>query len=192
MSVAILLAAGASTRFGSQKLLARLAYGECIVEAAAKKLLAQFPRVVAVTGADPAVHECLRGAGCEVVVNPRTIEGMGTSLALGVSRARDAASWMIALGDMPFIAPETLAGIEAAGRIEEHIVVPQFNQLRGHPVRFPAAVGDDLIALQADRGARDLFQRHARRLLVWETRDSGVLADIDTPEDLAGVAERRA
>lgn len=191
MSVVILLAAGSGTRFGSQKLLARLSHGERVVESSARRLLEQFPRVVAVTGADPEVRDCLSALGCDVVTNPRAAEGMGTSLAFGVAHARDAASWLIAMGDMPFLESRTLAGIEAAGHIDEHIVVPQFNQLRGHPVRFPAAVAADLMVLEGDRGARALFQRHAARLLVWNTDDSGVLADIDTPEDLARVADRR-
>jgi molybdenum cofactor cytidylyltransferase len=190
-TTAILLAAGSGTRFGSQKLLARLPEGKRIVEASARRLLAQYERVVAVTGEDDEVRACLAEAGCDVVVNPHATEGMGTSLACGVAHARDSASWLIALADMPFVRQETLAGIQAAGQIDTHIVVPQFNQLRGHPVRFPAAVAEDLLALKGDRGARALFERRASRLLVWETDDSGVLADIDTLDDLARVANGR-
>jgi molybdenum cofactor cytidylyltransferase len=191
VSVSILLAAGSGTRFGSQKLLARLPNGEYVVEASARRLLGCCPRVVAVVGVENGVRACLEDLGCEVIVNPRAAEGMGTSLACGVTQTRDAASWLIALGDMPFIRSETLAGIQSAGRIDEHIVVPQFNRLRGHPVRFPAAVAEDLLAMTGDRGARALFEKHASRLLVWPTEDSGVLADIDTPDDLAGVANGR-
>lgn len=191
MNVAILLAAGSGTRFGSQKLLAHLPQGERVVEATARRLLESFTRVVAVTGTDNGVRTCLHEAGCEVIVNSRAALGMGTSLACGVAHTREAASWLIALGDMPFIRSGTLAGIQSAGRIDAHIVVPQFNQLRGHPVRFPAAVAEDLLALNGDRGARALFEKHASRLLVWPTDDSGVLADIDTPDDLAGVANGR-
>jgi molybdenum cofactor cytidylyltransferase len=191
VNVAILLAAGSGTRFGSQKLLAHLPNGERVVEASARRLLSCFPRVVAVVGDAGGVRASLEELGCEIIVNPRAAEGMGTSLACGVAHTRDAASWLIALGDMPFLRQDTVAGIQAAGEIATHIVVPQYNQLRGHPVRFPAALGEDLMALNGDRGARALFEKHASRLLVWPTDDSGVLADIDTPDDLANMASGR-
>jgi molybdenum cofactor cytidylyltransferase len=184
MSVVILLAAGSARRFGSQKLLARLPDGTCVVEAAAKKLTSRFSRVVAIVGNDVLVRDRLEKTGCETCVNPRAAEGMGTSLALGVAQAADAESWLIALGDMPFVQPETLDAIECAGRIGEHIVVPRFGQLRGHPVRFPAAVREELLALEGDSGARALLARHSARVLVLPTEDRGVVADIDTPDDL--------
>ncbi|MBL8519217.1 MAG: nucleotidyltransferase family protein [Betaproteobacteria bacterium] len=195
MSTAILLAAGSARRFGSQKLLARLPEGVCVIEATARKLLATTPRVVAVVGADQGVGRLLDAIGCEVVVNPRATEGMGTSIACGVAQAPDAASWLIALGDMPFAQVATLGALLREGIESEHIVVPEHAGRRGHPVRFPGCVGDELRALGGDQGARRVLERHVDRTLVLRVDDPGVLADIDTPADLpvapGAVAEGR-
>jgi len=64
------------------------------------------------------------------------------------------------------------------------VVIPTFEGRRGHPVRFPAMLAEDLLALQGDRGAREVIDRHAANCLPLETGDRGVLADIDTPADL--------
>ncbi|MGE5791410.1 MAG: NTP transferase domain-containing protein, partial [Bacteroidota bacterium] len=80
--VGILLAGGASTRFGSNKLLHPLPDGTPIAVASLGNLKAALPRVVAVVrpGAD-AVAQLLRAGGAEVTVCDRADDGMGTTLA---------------------------------------------------------------------------------------------------------------
>lgn len=185
MTTAILLAAGLARRFGSQKLLVPLPDGRALVEVAASKLLPVCSEVVAVVGADPAVKSRLESLGCRVVVNAAAESGMGGSIACGVAAAPDARAWLVALGDMPFIAGQTLARLANEGDPARHIVIPRYDSLRGHPVRFPPALRDELLALQGDRGARDILARHVDRHVVIETQDSGVIADVDTPADLA-------
>lgn len=185
MTTAILLAAGLARRFGSQKLLAMLPDGRALVEVSAGKLLAVCDDVVAVVGGDAGVAALLRSTGCRVVVNPAADAGMGGSIACGVAAAPGASAWLIALGDMPFIREETLAKLARDGDAATHIVIPRYDSLRGHPVRFPPALREELLALQGDRGARDILSRHVDRHRIIETDDSGVVADVDTPEDLA-------
>ena len=180
----ILLAAGFARRFGSQKLLAPLPDGRLVVQVAASNLLAACGRVIAVTGRDERLIRVLDDCGCQVVVNARAGEGMGTSIAAGVAASRDSDGWLIALGDMPYIAPATIRRVLAAPQAATTVVIPTFEGRRGHPVRFPAMLAEDLLALQGDRGAREVIDRHAANFLLLETGDRGVLADIDTPADL--------
>ncbi|BAZ94726.1 uncharacterized protein FOKN1_2352 [Thiohalobacter thiocyanaticus] len=182
--VGILLAAGQSRRFGSDKLLQPLPDGTPLALAAAENLRLALPETVAVVAkADGAVAGLLRAAGIPVVVNPGAEAGMGTSIACGV-RARDsAAGWVIALADMPFIRPETIAAI-AATLVDEHVIgAPAYAGKRGHPVGFGAAYRDALLKLDGDVGARGIVQAHAHRLRRVPTDDPGVLRDIDRPED---------
>lgn len=181
----ILLAAGRSRRFGSDKLLQPLPDGTPLAVAAAASLRTALPETVAVVArADSAVAGLLRTAGIPVVVNPGAEAGMGTSIACGV-RARDsAAGWVIALADMPFIRPDTIAAI-AATLADEHVIgAPEYAGRRGHPVGFGAAYRDALLKLDGDVGARGVVQAHADRLCLVPTDDPGVLCDIDRPEDL--------
>ena len=187
---AILLAAGFSRRFaarapaGSQKLLAQLQDGRLVVEAAAKNLIAGAGKVVAVIGSDDAIRRVLEDCGCRVVVNSFAKVGMGTSIATGVRACPDASGWLIALGDMPFIQPETIANILAASSGSAGIVIPTFNGARGHPVAFAADFRPELMALQGDQGARSIVAAHPERLKLLQVDDTGILADIDTLDDL--------
>ena len=189
---AILLAAGSATRFGSQKLLARLADGRMVVEAAAHNMRSTGEEVIAVCARKDQVARVLQDSGCRVVINSRAHEGMGTSIACGVQASADAAHWLIALGDMPFIQPGTMSAVRAALDKEMEIVIPTFGKHRGHPVAFSAAFGADLSALCGDMGARSVIAAHPGCVRLLETGDAGILADIDTPADLVEVDKIRA
>ena len=187
---AILLAAGSARRFGSQKLLARLPDGRYVVEAAAGNLLAAAGRVIAVTGRDDRLMRVLADCGCQVVVNANAEEGMGTSIAAGVRASADAAGWLIALGDMAYIRPGTMVSVLNALNDDCGIVVPTFEEQRGHPVAFAGDFGRELRALQGDSGARSVVAAHPHRLRLLPVDDAGILADIDTSEDMERVFPR--
>lgn len=180
----ILLAAGFAKRFGSQKLLAKLPDGRCVVEAAAQNLLACGEPVIAVTGDDANLQRVLEGCGCRVVVNADAQAGMGASIAAGVRASPEADGWLVALGDMPYVQPATIARIRQALPDETGIVAPTFDRMRGHPVAFGRAFRDELLSLTGDLGARSVVASHADRLVLLPVDDAGVLADIDTPGDL--------
>ncbi len=185
--VGILLAGGASTRFGSNKLLHPLPDGVSIAVASLRNLRAALPRVVAVVrpGAD-ALAQRLREGGAEVTVCDRADDGMGTTLAHAVRASRDAAGWVVALADMPFIRPETIRRVAARLEAGAALVAPRYAGERGHPVAFAARFGTALAALTGDAGARDLLHGEAGALELLDCDDPGVVRDVDTPADLAG------
>ena len=181
----ILLAAGSASRFGSQKLLARLPDGRRIVEAAAANLLlACNGNVVAVTRRDPELMQVLKAAGCQVVVHDHADEGMGTSIAAGVAATAGASGWVIALGDMPSIRVDTLRAIVDALRAGARIVVPVVGGRRGHPVGFSAHYLARLLALTGDTGAREMLKADVAFVDELRVEDMGIFADIDTIADL--------
>lgn len=181
----ILLAAGRSARFGCDKLLHPLADGTPIALASARALQAALPRVVVVTEKRNArLRELLESKEIEVVAADTGDSGMGTSLAAGIAATRDADGWLIALADMPFIAPGTIGGVLAVLMAGAPIAAPSYQGRRGHPVGFGRRFRDELLALGGDEGARQLLARHRQQLELIECDDAGVLYDIDTPEDL--------
>lgn len=187
----ILLAAGYSKRFGSNKLLQALPHGAQnagmpIARAAAKHLIDALPEPVAVTRPRAQkLAQMLREAGCNTVVCKNAADGMGTSLAAGIKATADADGWVIALADMPFIRPETIRLI-AKGIVEgAAIAAPSYQGERGHPVGFARRFRDDLLALNGDEGARQLLKAHPDWITLFEVDDPGVLRDIDTPGDLS-------
>jgi molybdenum cofactor cytidylyltransferase len=184
--VGILLAGGAATRFGSDKLLHRLPDGTPIAVAAARNLIAAVPRVVAVVrpGA-PELERALRGAGAEVTVCARAAEGMGVTLAHAVRAAGRADGWVVALADMPFIRPESIRRIASAIAGGAAIAAPEHQGQRGHPVGFAGRFRGALEQLAGDAGAREILKADPAALVRVDVDDPGVVRDIDTPADLA-------
>lgn len=184
----ILLAAGAGSRFGGDKLLHPLEDGVAIAAHAARNLLAATPDVIAVVRwGDFPLYEMLEQEGCQVVMFKDAARGMGATLAHGVGHARGADGWVIALADMPRIAPDTVKKIIAALQDGALVAAPVRNGERGHPVGFGAPLREELLALSGDQGARAVLDRHRDAVRLLEFDDPGIILDIDRKADLDGM-----
>lgn len=183
----ILLAAGKGSRFDPagrrDKLLQPLADGLPVALLAAKKLLTVLPNVVAVVRPESELlARQLSEAGCRVCICETAGEGMAASLVQGLHASLQAQGWVIALADMPWVESATIAALVDAIDEGAQIAVPTFDGRRGNPVAFGRGYLPELLALRGDAGARKL-------LATWPvteiaTRDSGILHDIDTQDDL--------
>ena len=185
--VAILLAAGSATRFGSDELLHSLPHEVPIAIQAARHLRAVFSeRVLAVVRPDSTrLKEFLEKENCRVVVCENAAEGMGASLACAVRSAPDAQGFLVALADMPFIRSSTIAAVRDALAAGAPLAAPYFRARRGHPVGIAAKFRRELEALEGDEGARKILAANEERLRKIPVGDPGVLRDIDRPADLA-------
>ena len=185
--VGILLAGGRGVRFDPSgtldKLQQLLPDKRSVAAMAATNLLGVLPQVVAVVrpGAGTLARE-LGQLGCEVVVCDNAASGMACSLLRGLLHAPDAAGWVIALADMPFVQPATILALVAALAAGAEIAVPVYQGIRGNPVAFASARLPALLQLTGDEGARSILKKSC----VTEVRvlDPGVRQDIDTPGDL--------
>ena len=184
--VGILLAAGNATRFGGEKLLHPLPDGVPVGVAAAANLANALRKNIAVVRqADVALTARLRTLGFDVVVNPAADTGMGTSMAVGVGAASDAAGWLIALADMPWINTATIKEVGSRLAAGASVVAPVYEGKRGHPVGFSKKWCDQLLALSGDRGAQGLVATAGDEVELFDTQDPGVLLDVDHPRDIA-------
>lgn len=183
---AILLAAGAGTRFGGAKLLHPLDDGVAIAAHAARNLVAAgIPHVVAVLRpGDFPLADMLEQEGCYVTFCPDAARGMGHSLAHGVGTARDAKGWIVALADMPRVRPQTVIAIREALEAGAVLAAPTYRGERGHPVGFSPSLRHELLALSGDAGARKVLERHAAETKLIECDDPGIAIDIDRRSDL--------
>lgn len=184
--IALLLAAGASRRFGSNKLLAPVDDGSAMVVASARHLVDAGCPVLAVVGP---VHEAVSAQlrtipGVCLTLCPDAGDGIGNSVAWGVAQSHDASGWLVALGDMPFIDPRTIRALVARLRQGAGIVAPVHEGRRGHPVGFSAAWREELMALQGDEGARRIIAANPGMLETLPCADPGVVHDVDRRSDL--------
>lgn len=185
--IGVLLAAGAGSRFGGDKLEAFLG-GMMIGEHSARALAAcQCNWHVAVCGdGDSPLVSMFERLGFARIVNVRPEAGLAHSLSLGARQAmdREAEAMLVCLGDMPFVTTAHLDRlITAFGSAEgQACIASQNDQIRMPPAIFPKSRFPELLALTGDRGARLLL-----RDAIGVPTDPLLLGDIDTPGDLAAL-----
>ena len=186
MIAAIVLAAGASTRMGRQKLTLPMTGGRPLVRLTVEQVLAAgLDEVVVVVGGDAeAVAAALATLPVRVAVNPHYAEGQSTSLRAGLDAIRpgtDAA--VVALGDQPLPDPDVIRRLVAAFRTTGRpIAVPVYRNGRGNPVLFGATLFGELRGVTGDQGGRGVIARDPARVAEVPV-DMAMPADIDTPED---------
>ena len=183
---ALLLAAGFSRRFGSDKRRHALADGHSLLEASVALYGTAFPRLMVVLRPDDTdlvtkVHAVRPDA--RIVYCEDAAEGMGHSLAAGARAARAWRYVFVALADMPWVKPETLARLRRAleNAPDDAIVVPEYRGQPGHPVGFGGSHLAALAGLSGDAGARRVVRAAGDRVRRISVDDPGVLEDLDAP-----------
>jgi molybdenum cofactor cytidylyltransferase len=181
----IVLAAGASTRFGSPKQLVRLNGRPLLHLAVSRAVEVAGQAVTVVLGANAAdLAPLLRHTPAAVVVNRDWAEGMGSSVRMGVSRVPATAdAVMLMLADQPAVTAEDLRRLVGIWRRQTHyIVAAHYAGITGVPAIFPREDFSALAALRGDAGARALLKRGGERVVRVPLQAAAI--DIDTPEDL--------
>ena len=210
--IALVLAAGASSRFGSDKRQARLPDGRSLLEAVVATQREVFdevwvltrpgdayaPAVVAASAASAAsaVSAAASDGRVRCVVCDDAADGQGHTVATGLrllmampDEGRPVRGALIALADMPWVQADTLRALRARFDATDRVVLPRHGEALGHPRLLPRAVWGALLGeqggsgLQGDRGARVLIDWAAAEQVAVD--DVGVLRDADTPADLA-------
>jgi molybdenum cofactor cytidylyltransferase len=187
---ALLLAAGQSSRMGSNKLLAEID-GRPMVARVALRLLSSHARpIVAVLGNEAArVDAALGKLPVERVRNPAFAEGLSSSLKAGLAALpEDIDGVIVCLGDMPLVAGRDLDRLIAAFNPLEGraIIVPTRHGKRGNPVLWAKRFIPEMAELAGDVGAKHLIGEHAEL----EMDSDGVLVDVDTPDALAALRDK--
>jgi len=186
---ALMLAAGYSRRFGGDKRRATLADGRSLLASSLELPCSMLEEVWLVLRPDESITELGLPAGIKLVQHPLTAQGMGHSLAAGAERllAESVAdSVAIFLADMPLIRRDSLETL-LAHVSADNIVLPSYQGKHGHPVVFGRDFWPQLAALSGDVGAKAVLQQNADAVQIIELDDPGVLQDIDSPTDLAGL-----
>lgn len=186
---AVLLAAGASRRFGSPKMLASV-HGEPLVRRAARAYVeAGFAEVaVVVAPAADDVVAALDGLGVLAVVNPRPEEGMLSSAQAGLS-ALSSGCGRIALSpaDLPGLTAPLLRRLlpSLPPPSADWVAVPTSDGRRGHPLVVAASLVPRLLSWESDRRLSDLLHEEGVHVVELPGYPSEVLRDVDVPADLA-------
>jgi molybdenum cofactor cytidylyltransferase len=191
---AIILAAGLSSRMGSNKLLARLA-GRPLIRHAAEAAAASSadPAIVVTGNAGAAVAEAISGLPVTVVNNPDFAKGLSSSLKRGLNTLPENCDGaLVMLGDMPGVTTGLIDKLIAAFDPSEDraICVATRHGKRGNPVLWARRFFPEMMELEGDVGAKHLMTLYGELVCEVEAADDGPLTDIDTPEALAAYEAR--
>ncbi len=185
MIVGVLLAAGGSRRFGTQKLVTPIR-GMPLIQHGATLLRQTTDHVIAVIGSDALiVRAALKGTGAEIVENPEWRDGLSTSLRRGVASVSPLAeAVVVALGDQPDVRPEIIRALIDGWRQTGHLIVTaRYRGVRAPPVLLSRPVFRDVAALVGDVGAKAVMDLHPESVGYVDV-DSDVPRDVDSPGDL--------
>jgi len=183
---AVILAAGASTRFGQPKQLLDWDGVPLLAHIANIALSAALSPVTVVLGSGAErLRPVLGTRPVQTVMNWRWEEGMSTSVQVGLAALPPEIRAAVFLQcDQPLITPELLKALVAC--YEETgagIVHPTHAGQRSTPVLFARRLFPELATVTGDEGGRSLIARHIEHVATVEVANATVLADIDIPAD---------
>ena len=194
---AVILAAGASSRFeDGHKLLALIDGVPMIRRVATAVAASNVSELIVVTNAaDDRVPAAVGQGRWKLIANPQSRNGLSSSLRLGLTAISDAEGAMIVLGDMPGLTSELLSKLlaEFENTNGEKIVFPVLEKgTRGHPVIWPRAAFDRLKLITGDKGGRQLLDELHDLWHPVAVTGQGAFIDIDTLADLAAFVSETA
>ncbi|MEO8563486.1 MAG: nucleotidyltransferase family protein [bacterium] len=189
MIAGLLLASGASHRFGSNKLAEPLG-DRAVVRWSADALVHEVDELfVVVPDAAREIRDALAGLAARFVVNEREPTGLASSIRAGVAALPPSAEAVVlTLGDQPLLDRAVTARVIARwceGGVSA--VAACYEDGRGHPVLFGATLFPALDALEGDRGARALLDGLGEDLALVDVMGAQPI-DVDTREALDVVA----
>ena len=191
MIAGVLLAAGRSTRFGADKLCAKLD-GKAVVRWSVGALASLDAIYVVIPPGADMIVQALSRLDVRFVVNLGRDEGMASSIRAGVAALpEEVEAVVIALADQPRAATgvtQALCDRWRSGGVDA--VAPVYSDGRGTPVLFGRACFSALLALRGDTGARTVLDGMGERLGSVDVAEAMPL-DVDTPEALAVLQRQR-
>lgn len=183
---AIILAAGLSSRMKENKLLLPLEGKAMIAHTVERFLASGVAKTYVVVGNDrDKISKELAAYPVDIIDNPDYHTGMSASVKAGIRLALECQldGAMICPGDMPFVQTATIDQILAAyNSTGAGIIVPVYQDRRGHPVFFAQKFFREILEIDGDVGARYLLGQHPEAIYLLEVADPGMHIDIDSKE----------
>ncbi|MEG1501636.1 MAG: nucleotidyltransferase family protein, partial [Clostridiales bacterium] len=182
---AIVLAAGASTRMGRQKLLLPFGKSNVLNSTLTNLKKSGMKKIILVLGADyQEILTAIDQSYLQILINHNYQKGQSTSVLLGISALPADYGAMFVLGDQPLISPRIYQDLGKLYFHSKNCIVMPINEKgqRGNPVLFAPSMIEKMKELQGDKGPRKLIEEYQQDILTYTTAEAAIFMDIDTPE----------
>jgi molybdenum cofactor cytidylyltransferase len=183
---AVILSAGASTRFGgSPKALLEVGGEPALCRIRRLCEGAGFPAVLVVVGPHrDSIAPVLEGSAATIVENPAWRAGRTGSVQVGLRAAEGAAEVLLWPVDHPFVDERTLGILASAARSDPLAtwVLPSYRGQGGHPVLLKPPAMEPVLALGPSVPLRAVLPRLGPQVRRVPVDDPGVLENVDSPQ----------
>ena len=189
MIVAVILSAGESSRMGRPKALLPIDGVRFVEKIVSTLKSTDVGNIIVVLGHNAEeIRRKISDLPVTILINHDYKQGQLSSLQVAIRHLESSGGpvdgILVHLVDHPYIDAKLVnLMIDRFYETKKLIVVPRFQDRRGHPVIFARALFAELLAAGTDQGAKPVVHAHRDDTLEIDTDDKGVLIDIDTPEE---------
>ncbi len=188
----VVLAAGLSSRMGSNKMLIELGGQTLVRRAVSTAVAAGLDPVVVVVGHDSErVRHELSGLRCTAVFNPEYVRGIHASLRAGLAALpADAGAAVVLLGDMPLVEAAMLrALVEAFRKGSAPLAISTYGEVIAPPILYSRALFPELRAIDDEGCGKRVVKQHRAEAIELRWPEE-TLTDLDSPADVERVRAR--
>ena len=188
MIAGVILSAGASARMGTPKANLKIGNTTFINSILSKLHSCGTAGIYIVTGYHHRqISQALDSINhCKILHNTNAEQGQLSSLQLAIRNFdRQITGMLVVLVDHPLVREDTYRELLKSARVNpQAIIIPVYQQQRGHPVYFGRKYFQALLETPLNLGAREVIKKNIQSVYSLVVSDPGVIQDIDTPDDL--------
>ena len=177
----IMLAAGNSRRFGSNKLLYEIDGKPMYLHVLEKlKAVAEETGKITVVTQYEEIEQTARALGANVYINPHPDEGIASSMKIGLKANLDADACLFAVSDQPWLTAGTIKKlIELLYSSAKGIACVSCEGKLGNPCIFTKKYYDELLSVTGDKGGKSVITMHRDDTVLLKVKDIKELTDMD-------------
>ena len=181
----VMLAAGNSRRFGSNKLLYEIDGMPMYLRTLAKLQKAASElgdcEIIVVTQYEEIAAKA-NTLGVKVLINPQPERGISSSMQIGLATAKDSSACLFTVSDQPWLTAETIINLVDKFRDEQKgMACTIFGTKTGNPCIFSREYYQELMEITGDKGGKQIINRHPEDVTYFKIEDARELQDIDIP-----------
>ncbi|GAB6189125.1 nucleotidyltransferase family protein [Marinitoga arctica] len=183
----VILAAGLSNRFKSNKLIFNYNHKPILQWTIDLLNNFDFDKIIVVNDSWEQIKKHFFYNNYKIIKNPDYKSGISSSVKVAINYAlnHNYDTVLIFLGDMPLI-PQKIINDILNIQSKKFIVAPYYNGKKGFPTLIKRQLFNDILNLEGDAGIKQIIKKHPEYVEKVETNFPEVTVDFDYKSQLRG------